>query len=246
MKIDYNLRQLTLLDNRFYMDEAGYVPSVTTILQAYPKGPEYYAWLKKNGEDADEVLKAAGTQGSNVHYLTEVYDAGHEVTLVQDGKLNYTMNEWAMFERYVDFTTRFDPLILMCEASFLSHRLGYAGTIDRVYTINGKRMLVDIKTSNAIYDQYWLQCASYRELYREHTEEDVDAVGILWLNAKTKTNGKGDAIQGAGWQLVMKSGKEVDDDLELFKHVKTLWEAQNKDIKPRNLTYQLSYVRPQI
>ncbi len=49
----------------------------------------------------------------------------------------------------------------------ISELMGYAGTLDRIINLNGKRILVDIKTSNAIYDSYWLQLAAYRRLLVE-------------------------------------------------------------------------------
>jgi hypothetical protein len=78
-----NDKQLTFLDSRFYKtDDGGFVPSVTTILECYPKGAAYYNWLKENGKDSDEIRDEAGRRGSVVHKLTEDYDTGAEVQLV--------------------------------------------------------------------------------------------------------------------------------------------------------------------
>ena len=238
--IDTGARQLTLLDSRFYITEGGQpVPSVTTILEAYPKGPEYFAWIKKVGEDADDIRDEAGRRGSTVHALTEAYDRGEEVTLLTaDGHPAYKLIEWAMFERYVEFTGRYQPDNLMIEQNFVSPALGFAGTVDRIMKFNGRTLLVDIKTSNTIYPSYWLQLAAYRELAAEQGII-VDGVAILWLNAKTRTEGSKGAIQGAGWQLVTR--EDTTRDYELFLATKTLWEAQNKDIRPRQLTYQLTH-----
>lgn len=238
--IDTGARQLTLLDSRFYITEEGQpVPSVTTILEAYPKGPEYFAWIKKVGEDADEIRDEAGRRGSTVHALTEAYDRGEEVTLLTaDGHPAYKLAEWAMFERYVEFTGRYNPDNCWVEQNFVSPALGFAGTVDRIMMINGRLFLVDIKTSNTIYPSYWLQLAAYRQLADEQ-DIFVDAVAVLWLNAKTRTEGSKGAIQGPGWQLVTR--EDTTRDYELFLATKTLWEAQNKDIRPRQLTYQLTH-----
>ena len=75
--IDFKSQQLTFLDSRFYTTPSGgFVPSVTTILEAYPKTYSYYQWLKEVGKDADAIRNAAGDRGSIVHKLTERYDAG--------------------------------------------------------------------------------------------------------------------------------------------------------------------------
>lgn len=240
--IDFQAKQITLLDSRFYTTEEGqWVPSVTTILEAYPKDYGYFKWLKEVGEDADTIRDEAGRRGSVVHALTEKYDAGEEVTLLtDDGRPGYKLQEWAMFERYVEFVGRYEPVNLLVEQNFVSADLGYAGTIDRVIRMDGKVILVDIKTSNTIYPSYWLQLAAYRELLAWHGTM-VDEVGILWLNAKTRTEGKKGQIQGSGWQLVTKA--DTEPDFQLFHHTKALWHAQNKDITPRKLSYQMSYQR---
>jgi hypothetical protein len=80
--IDNNKGRIEFLDNRFYLTEDGYVPSVTTILEAFPKTAEYYQWLKRVGEDADTIRDEAGRRGSVVHELTEQYDMGNEVSFI--------------------------------------------------------------------------------------------------------------------------------------------------------------------
>lgn len=238
-------QQLTFLDSRFYLTSSGqFLPSVTTILEAYPKGAGFYQWLKENGTDADNVRDEAGMTGSIVHNLTERYDCGETISLLDDnGNIGYKMIEWSMFERYVDFTRRFNPEHDMIEQNFISEKLGYAGTVDRISTINGKKMLIDIKTSGAIYPSYWLQLAAYFKLYLTENIGGIEEVGILWLNAKTRTEGKKGAIQGPGWQLVTKSTDEAISDLRLFEITHQLWMAENESAKPRNTTYQIEHKR---
>jgi hypothetical protein len=245
--IDVSRKQLTMADARFYYDEEGnYVPSVTTILNAYPKGPEYYQWLKKVGTDADEIRDAAGERGSTVHNLTELYDSGEEVSLLSDnGGFKYRMDEWSMFERYTTFINKCHPQMLLSEETFVSRELGFAGTIDRIMTIGATNYLVDIKTSSSIWESYWLQLAAYRKLYefcmRGGEAIPIHGVAVLWLNSKTRTEGKNGAIQGEGWQLAIRDEKQAHKDWELFCHTHVLWNAQNGDVKPKNLTYKLSY-----
>ena len=67
----------------------------------------------------------------------------------------------------------------------------------------------------------------------------IDEVAILWLNAKTRTEGKKGQVQGIGWQLITK--EDTDKDWELFKATQQLWLAENETAKPKRTTYQLSY-----
>jgi len=243
--IDTHSKQITFLDNRFYQTESGnYVPSVTTIGDAYPKGPEYFAWLKKVGEDSDTIRDEAGRRGSIVHELTEKYDNGEEISLLSDtGRIGFKLSEWAMFERYVDFRSRFDLEILMSEFNIINENLGYAGTLDRVVKMNDKKILLDIKTSNAIYPFYWLQLAAYKKLYESIGLKSggIDEVAILWLNAKTRTNGSKGAIQGIGWQLVNRDADLMQRDIEMFEATHKLWLAENGTMQPKKLQYQLTH-----
>lgn len=245
--IDLHKNRIEFTDNRFYITEDGhYVPSVTTILECYPKDAHFFQWLKDVGDKADHIRDEAGKRGSVVHNLTERYDAGEEVTFLSaNGFPEFKMLEWAMFERYVDFTNSHNPEILIMEKHYASSTLGFAGTLDRVIRLNGKNILMDIKTSNNLHNSYWLQLAAYRELFdhEDETEHEIDEVGILWLNAKTRTTGKGGAIQGIGWQLVTKHVCDIVADWDAFFHTKSLFDSVNADIKPKNISYQLKHKR---
>jgi hypothetical protein len=243
--VDLHKNRIEFTDNRFYITEDGtYVPSVTTILECYPKDAHFFQWLKDVGDKADHIRDEAGKRGSVVHNLTERYDAGEEVTFLSaNGFPEFKMLEWAMFERYVDFTETHKPEILMMEEHFASSELGYAGTIDRIIKLNDKKILMDIKTSNNLHNSYWLQLAAYYKLLFACSKHGVHEVGILWLNAKTRTTGKGGAIQGIGWQLITKSVEDIMDDLAAFYHTKSLYDTLNKDVKPRNISYQLKHKR---
>jgi hypothetical protein len=239
--IDTAARQITLLDARFYHTEDGdFVPSVTTILEAYPKDAAFYQWLKNNGQDSDELRDKAAERGTNVHKLTEAYDNGEEVSLLNaDGRPQFKISEWAMFERYVEFVTRFTPKILATEQNYVSADLGYAGTIDRVMEIRGQKLLVDIKTSGSIWPAYWLQLAAYRNLLLDCADIEVDGVAILHLNAKTRTNGKKDDIQGPGWQMVIRT--DTDKELDLFTITRRLWLTQHEGELPRQASYKTEH-----
>jgi hypothetical protein len=240
--MNYKLQgnQITFNDNRFYNIGDKFFPSVTTILQAYPKDPGFFKWLKDVGNDADAIRDAAGDRGTTVHKLTEQYDDGLEVSLIsEDGRLNHSMQEWAMLSRYVEFRQRFPLQILAMELQLISEKFEEAGTLDRYVEMDGKRLIIDIKTSNAIYNHYWLQLAAYKRMFEDISGQKVDGVAILWLNAKTRTNGSKGAIQGEGWQLLTR--EDTAKDLKLYEACKALWLAENEGMKPREISYTLKH-----
>jgi hypothetical protein len=61
----------------------------------------------------------------------------------------------------------------------------------------------------------------------------------LWLNAKTRSEGKGGAIQGAGWQLV-EQPRPTAALLDLFRKTHGLWMAEHADEKPKTTSYKLN------
>lgn len=245
-QIDMVNNRITMLDARFYQAPSGiYVPSVTTYLEAYPKPSQFYDWLKKNGEESDEIRDEAGRRGSVVHDLTERYDKGEEVGLMdENGYVAYNMFEWNCFEKYVEFRNRFDIEIHAIECNMVSERLEAGGTMDRDVTIRGKRYLLDIKTSNNIWDEYWLQLVAYQKIAEDiEGANRFDGRAILWLNAKTKTDGKKDAIQGKGWQMIIDEDDPAEQ-WEVFKATQKLWKAKNGSMQPRLTSYSLKHALP--
>lgn len=241
-KIDTANNRIELLDNRFYEFNGELYPSVTTILEAYPKGPAFFEWLKRVGEQADEIRDEFGKRGSVVHNLTEQYDKGFEVTLMGDnGTPQYTSVWWSMFERYIDFSNRFQPEILGIELNYASDKLKFGGTLDRIIRLNGKLILIDIKTSNYLHNHFWLQMAAYMKLFEEKNPgQKIDEIAILWLNAKTRTEGKKGDYQGIGWQLKF-SEKSIEEYWDLFQATHKLWSIEFGSLKPKNQIYQLNH-----
>ena len=68
----------------------------------------------------------------------------------------------------------------------------FGGTVDGLYEINGKRYIIDYKTSNHISINYYLQLAAYRYILENYYNINIDAMIILQLN---KT--------GIGWNQIL-------------------------------------------
>jgi hypothetical protein len=239
--------QLTFTDGRFYPhpETGAWVPSVTTVLEAAPKPYALLQWMKEQGSKTDEVIAAAGRRGTSVHTMTERYDRGEEVTLFNpDGSPACTLEEWAMFERFVEFSRGRLVQWSEIETRYVGHE--WAGTVDRVGYVEGVgHCIVDIKTSNGVWETYWQQLAAYHHLVRAARSADkhaIQAVCILWLNAKTRSEGRKGAIQGKGWQLVvLPVGPELTAHLDLFMAYRKVWEATTTAREPKQTTYQLSH-----
>jgi hypothetical protein len=67
------------------------------------------------------------------------------------------------------------------ELPLTSNIYGYGGTIDIYGQLGDKKVLIDIKTSNAVYKSHLLQVAGYAHLLEENDYE-VDEVYILQIS----------------------------------------------------------------
>lgn len=226
--------RVEFLDQRFYQDTDGsYLPSVTTVLEAYPKGAYFEQWLKDVGNEADSIVERAAEQGTNVHNAAEQLLKGETVDFV-----NYTKDEWKMILRFHEFYEQNTPTIEAIEHNLVSKFVGCGGTIDMVCMLNGERWLLDTKTSGGIYDNHYVQLATYAVMWNEaYPTERIERIGCLHLRAKTRGASRdGKTIQGLGWKI--EEPKESQAELyEIFKNVKVLWHRLNPVSKPANVVY---------
>ena len=90
-------------------------------------------------------------------------------------------NEQALnaINAYADFAKHYEIEYHASEPKVYSKLYGYAGTLDIDATINGKRCIVDIKTSNGIWPEMWLQTAAYQQARQEELGIKYDERWIL-------------------------------------------------------------------
>lgn len=194
------VKQINVLDNRYYtIDGNTYYPSVTTILEIYPKGFGFNQWLKDVGNNASEIADRAAESGSRVHDACDMLNKGYEIKWMDDdGNGKYSLEEWKMILRYKEFIETTKAKIIKSEFNMCSHDLGFGGTVDIIAEIDGRHWLIDIKTSNYLHTSHELQVAAYATMYNRELEleagTEIEETGILWLKAATKTS-KIDAVK---------------------------------------------------
>lgn len=224
-----------------------FYPGCTTILDVFPKGFGFQQYLKDVGNNATEILERAGAFGSKVHASTEELNNGAELRWIsKDGSANYTIEEWKSVLRYFDFWKKCEPELIANELKMCSDDLRFGLTLDRVLMINGKRFLVDIKTSNYLHKTYELQTAACSVMWNHfNPDQPIEHTAILWLKANVRTSKidhekliyQGVTDAGA-WQLKVYE-THYYDSFKLFEHVQAIWESlpENKNYKPKNLIF---------
>jgi hypothetical protein len=113
--------------------------------------------LKKLEKARYEDLDAAGNKGTAVHKLAEKLVKGEQVN-VPDELAGHIRS-------YVRFLDEEEPEAVIVEGVVMSHRHGYAGTLDLIadFPRRGQRLLADIKTARSgVFPDNALQLAGYR------------------------------------------------------------------------------------
>jgi len=157
---------------------------------------------------------------------------------MKDGRPIYDLSIWKMFLLFVDFWETSGAELLETEIFLYSETLKIAGTCDIVCKIDGELWVLDLKTSNHLQTTYDLQTAIYSRCFEECYEQKVDRVGVLWLKSKSRGEDKsGKKLKGKNWEIY-ESSRTIDQNLEIYSHVRALFDIENPVLKPLSQKYQ--------
>jgi len=168
-------------------------------------------------EFADDMKKAHRRQtnsAANIGTIAHNYIEGvikYKLKL-HDNLPTKPTNEQALnaISAFADFAKEYDIEYHASEPKVYSKLYNYAGTLDIDATINGKRCIVDLKTSNGIYPEMWLQTAAYQQARQEELGIEYDERWILRI--------------GKDGKFETKVSTEFDKDIKAFVSALTLRE----------------------
>jgi len=240
--------QITTSDERFYgkqttnpttgLPEIIWLPSVTWIKNYYYTSPYLVRWIADKGlTESERIKKEAGTRGDKIHQATEQLEKDGEIR-IEDKFLNketgqmeeLTAEELEAVISYKDFIDDTNAEILANEMTVFSEK--YAGTLDRIFRINGQIYIIDLKSSQSIRKDMIIQLSAY-----SHTEIDYTGLGITDEEWKARKL----AVLQLGYQKNSKKYKftEIEDRYDLFKLAYSVWQEENPDAKPKQKDFPL-------
>ena len=234
---DNGWTQITIDDQRFYKKAGIYYPSVTYILSFYPKGKQFENWLKQNGHGADFIASESAERGTTVHKAIEriLDNPTIELKWIEDnGQANYSVDEWLMILRFIEFWNKYKPKLIASEIHIFSNEHKFAGTIDLVIELNGELWIIDLKTSKSLHTIYDLQLSAYQEAWNEmFPEAPIKKYGILWLKSHTRkpSSEESGKIQGRGWQLYIPDREHIRN-FDIFTKTYDIFKVENPDARP--------------
>jgi len=161
---------------KYHTKDGILVPGVTTVLGVLAK-PALVPWANKLGLQGIEVGKyvdnLAGI-GTLAHSIVECYLTKEEVDYG-----DFTPNQRTQAERAADKFFEWEKKntfkVIKAELQLVSDKYFFGGTCDIYADLNGKKTLIDIKTSKACYSEHFTQCAAYKILLEENGYPVEDA-----------------------------------------------------------------------
>jgi len=161
-----------------YYNSAGKrLPSVTTIIGRFKDGAALSKWQFRMGfeqgtlhglgkpyvDDSYAIGRDAADVGTLVHALVEDHILGRESALAADIDPRIRSG----FEAYRSWERQSRLKIVATETRLVSEAHQFGGTPDAVGELEGQLVLLDWKTSNAVYVDHLVQLAAYRMLWNE-------------------------------------------------------------------------------
>lgn len=159
-----------------YKDSSGNrLPSVTTILSRFKDSGGLLYWANQAGLDGktlDEARAPAATAGTMAHDLVEAHINKREAPVLL-GNADTIAKARAAFDTFQKWLDLNKLQIRHTEVSLVSEAHKYGGRLDAIGLSGNELILLDWKTSNAVYADYILQLAGYKVLWEENYPEHL-------------------------------------------------------------------------
>ena len=162
------LKGITKAHTVYKLEDGTRVPGTTTITGLLNK-PYLIKWannLGLEGIDSSKYTDEAAAIGTLAHAMVQAHLQKDELNMDQYSKIQIDHAENSLIS-FFEWKSRHlvDPIL--CETPMVSEELKYGGTLDCYCMLDGEPVLLDIKTGKAVYEEYFVQLAAYRNLLEE-------------------------------------------------------------------------------
>lgn len=128
----------------------------------------------------EERKQEAAAIGDEVHKWVEGYINGETPEMPESKEAQIGVNA------FLDWVTANKVKFLSSERVVYSKKYGYIGKMDIEAKVNGKLCLIDIKTSNGLYNTYGLQTAAYLRADEEESDRNYHGRWLIRLAKETE------------------------------------------------------------
>jgi hypothetical protein len=199
------------------------IPGVTTVISnlGWSKGGlMHWAWEQGiNGIDYKETRDKAADTGTIAHAMVEADLKGldwkdlvdlrgvDDDMLTQAERAFNAFKEWALGANFK---------LLKSEHLLVSEKHQFGGQID-VAAVQGRRAIIDLKTSNGIYEDHKIQIAAYSNLWDEnYPDELMENHYILQLG------------KDGGFAYYLFPAPVIEAGWEAFKYLRALYDLKKQ------------------
>lgn len=191
-----------------------------------------------------EKKEDAAAIGDEAHRWIEKYLKGDSPDMPERKEAQIAVNS------FLEWSEKENLKFVSVERVVYSKKHDYIGTFDIEAKKGNKRYLIDIKTSNGIYNTYYMQTAAYVKADEEESGKKYDGRYIVRLaketekeyNERIEKKNKSREIKGKDrWDygpyqpfevmFLDEDKKNIDRDFKGFLHAKALYEW-NKETDP--------------
>ena len=203
--------------HRYYMD-GKQMSGVTTILGVIAK-PQLIAWsagevvehIKKHAECPDGIYRVgndtleearkawAQKRDKSADAGTAVHTEIEELIKCRIGGIDWGSDN-PQVNHFKAWADKHEVQFLASEEQVYSESLWVAGTYDFSCIIDGKKYLGDIKTGNALYPEYFYQCAAYRMMAEEMGQTDFAGSVLVRIGRDGTFNEDEDVVISYGYE----------------------------------------------
>ena len=166
---------------KYYLKDGTLVAGTTTVTGILDKKglPKWANELGLRGIDITKYVNEMADIGSLGHYIIECHLKKEEPDL-KDYTENQITKARNLAQRFLSWKDENKFEFIKSELKMVSEQYRYGGTIDIYCLLNGKKTLIDIKTSKGIFDEHRMQVSAYKQLLVEngHPVEDVRIIRI--------------------------------------------------------------------
>jgi hypothetical protein len=159
----------------YYLADGTRVPSVTTITGRFKDAGGLVRWAWNEGKEGRELYETrdkATEAGSICHDWIEDHLHGiipAAVVSDQDADEATIHAALAGFEAFKSWAEMYRLEVIATELPLVSEEHRFGGTLDCLAIVKDVPVILDWKTSNAVYLEYVVQLAAYRELVRDQS-----------------------------------------------------------------------------
>lgn len=155
----------------YFLKDGSKVPGTTGVISRFKDSGAliWWAWNQgKDGKDYRQTSKDAADAGTVAHTLVEAHLRGTAAKL-ENVDPSVLERGTSAFHSYLAWEKQTGIKPIPCEEPLVSEAYRFGGTPDAVFQMpDGSLAMGDWKSSNAVYSDYLIQLAAYRQLWDEN------------------------------------------------------------------------------